>query len=147
MKRPQLSALAVTLTLASSGCATIVQGTHEDVEIRTRPPKAQILIDGVPQGESPTKVSMDVSASHVVVIRAPGYKEQTIRTDRMLSGGFVAIDILLALIPVIVDAATGAWYHIQPTPMNVMLTPEDGDVAASPAPATAAATNAPGAAR
>lgn len=134
--------IAVAMLLASglSGCATIFQGTHSDLEIHTRPDKAQIWVDGVQQGTAPATISMEVQKSHVVVIRAPGYKEQTIRTDNVLSGGFVALDIILGLVPVIVDAATGAWYKVQPSPMNVMLTPEGGapEAAAAPPPAPTA---------
>jgi hypothetical protein len=134
---------ALVAALASlSGCASIIQGTHTDVDIHTRPENAQIWVDGVQQGASPTKVSMEVGATHVVVVRAPGYKEQTIRTDRMLSGGYVALDILLGLLPALVDAATGAWYEVQPSPINVMLSPEGGEpvtASAAPPPAKPAA--------
>ena len=122
MTRP-LALVALSLL---SGCATITQGTHADVEIRTRPEKAQIWVDGVQAGTAPAKVSMEVNATHVVVIRAPGYEEQTIRTDRVVGGGYILIDILLGVVPLIVDAATGAYSHIQPIPMNVMLTPQSG---------------------
>ena len=135
----------VLLALAAlSGCGTILHGTHEDVSITTRPDKAQIWVDGVSVGQAPTKVSLEVIATRVVVVRAPGYKEQTIRTDKMLSGGYVAADVLLALVPVIIDAATGGWYGVAPNPMNVMLAPEGTPAAVTAAAPTAPAT-APGA--
>jgi hypothetical protein len=129
-------ALAALVALSAlSGCGTILHGPHEDLEIRSRPEKAQVWIDGVQQGETPTKVALAVNTSHVVVIKAPGYKDQTVRTDSMLNAGYVAIDILLALVPVIVDAATGSWYKLAPSPMNVILQPEG---AAAPSPVAGA---------
>jgi hypothetical protein len=125
--------------LTFSGCATVIRGTHTDVQINARPQKAQVWIDGVQQGQTPLKVSMEVNSPHTVVVRRPGYKDQTIRMDRYVSGGYVAADILLGLLPAIVDAATGAWYSVDPTSMNVMLTAEVGPAAVSPGqpPATA----------
>ncbi|HVY48426.1 MAG TPA: PEGA domain-containing protein [Minicystis sp.] len=128
-------------TVYLSGCASVIRGTHADVPINARPSKAEVWVDGVQQGQTPLKVSMEVNSAHTVVVRAPGYKDQTIRTDRYVSGGYVALDILLGLLPAIVDAATGAWYAIGPTPINVMLTPEGGS--APVATATAAPQSQP----
>jgi hypothetical protein len=48
----------------------------------------------------------------------------------MLNAGYVVVDVLLALVPVIIDAATGSWYTLAPSPMNVMLQPEGAPASA-----------------
>ena len=114
------------LLLASStgiGCATLIRGTHRTVEIQSRPPDAEVSVDGVAHGRTPVRVDVEAGQPHTIVVSAPDHEPQTVRTERSLSGGFVFIDVLLGIVPLIIDASTDAWYDVQPAPINVMLRP------------------------
>jgi hypothetical protein len=39
-----------------------------------------------------------------------------------IRGGIVALDIILGLVPVVVDAATGGWWTLRPQDTSVTLT-------------------------
>src|SRR4051794_23921811 len=90
------------------GCATLTKGTHRTVEIQSRPPDAEVAVDGVAHGRTPARVDVEAGQPHTIVVSAPNHEPQTVRTERTLSGGFVFIDIVLGIVPAIIDASTGA---------------------------------------
>jgi hypothetical protein len=126
--------------LATSGCATIVHGRYEVIEVAsTRPAKAEVLVDGVSQGLAPVKATVQADQNHTIVVRAPGHADATIRTERTFQPGYLILDILFGIVWIAVDAGTGSWYTAQPNPMNVWLQPIGGPPVASQQAAPAGA--------
>ena len=69
--------LAIVAAVLSSGCATLVSGNTQSVDIRTNPPGARVVIrssDGLVQEVvSPARVVLQTGAEHVVEAEAAGY--------------------------------------------------------------------------
>lgn len=108
---------AVLLT----GCATLVTGSSTDVSVQSTPSEAEIKINGQDYGETPTTLSLDSDRSHMVELSLDGYEEETIQLQKSTSG-WLAGNILLGGIPgLIIDAATGGMYVLEPTQVNASL--------------------------
>lgn len=50
-----------------------------------------------------------------------GSKERTFTIDKKIGATWIVLDVLGGLIPIIVDAATGAWYDVEPHELNAQL--------------------------
>ncbi len=66
-----LSLFAAAAVIAS-GCATIVNGSTERVEIASDPPGAMAKVDGIPIGTTPTSIDLKRGEPHSVTIEKDG---------------------------------------------------------------------------
>jgi hypothetical protein len=91
------------------GCATILRGTHQDVEIRTVPSGASVMVDGKPY-TSPVKVSLARKQVHQVVIAKEGYRSLKFAIDPIWDGVSLVGNIIMpgGSVGLIYDAADGA---------------------------------------
>ena len=103
-----------------TGCGLIFTGTKTEVPIDSEPQKASVFVDGVHVGETPIRVTLDRSETTTIVLKREGYPDRTVQVQRRLIGAFVFLDILLAIVPVAVDAATGGWYRVSPDSIHVL---------------------------
>jgi len=53
----QFVVIAICIRLAV-GCATIIHGSSQDIDISSAPDQAEVWIDGARMGTTPTKVSL-----------------------------------------------------------------------------------------
>src|SRR5262245_5804715 len=114
----------LVLTLAVlSGCGAIINGTRQDINVRSDPAGATVATaEGRSSLTTPTTLKLERKRSYVLTFRAAGYQPATFNVDNHLSGGVLAADILLTgLIGVIVDGSTGAWYNLKPDSASVTL--------------------------
>ncbi|MSR20940.1 MAG: hypothetical protein EXR91_08180 [Gemmatimonadetes bacterium] len=91
-------------------------------------PAAATLATVPPSGEftTPASVQLERKHSYTVTARRQGYRDATGQITRKLRTGPVILDILFTgLLGVVVDAATGGWYDLQPE--NVILSLEQVD--------------------
>ena len=116
-----LPILAALSTLLFSGCATIIQGTHQEIPVASEPSNASVLVDGVRQGNTPTKLSLARKGNYVVTLALADHETESINITRSI-GGAVAGNIAAGgLIGWGVDAGTGAQYNLHPGSINVRL--------------------------
>ena len=113
-----VAALSASLSILS-GCATIVSGTSEAVQVDSAPSNAVVKINGQQLGQTPVKVSLDRSQKVATVeIYLPGYKREMIELKRSVNGWTWGNILIGGIIGLVVDASTGAMYthKIVPTP-------------------------------
>jgi hypothetical protein len=55
------------------------------------------------------------------MFRRVGYQDTSVEIGRQVSGTYIVLDVLFGLLPVIVDAATGSWYVLDTSNVNVNL--------------------------
>ncbi len=112
--------LAILLTVFTTfGCGAIIHGTKAAVSI-TAPSDATIRIDGrIIKGSQIIKLSRD--RSYGVIMEKNGQTTICGTISNTLSVGIVIGDVFLGIIilpffylPGIIDAATGAWYNLEP---------------------------------
>ena len=59
--------------------------------------------------------------SAIVEFKKEGFKTITRNGTNKVGAGWVILDVLAGLIPVIIDAVTGAWYHLDEKNVAVQL--------------------------
>ena len=103
------------------GCAAILAKKTTPVSMNSNPTGAEVWIDGNRAGTTPVTISLDHKSEHVVVFILDGHQETSCRLNRKVGAGWVILDVLLGVVPVIVDAATGSWHSLDSDVCNVQL--------------------------
>lgn len=112
------------LAIFGTGCATVLHGTTQTVEITTTPSGATALI--LPVGKTlstPGKVRLDRRRAHTVRLSLDGYAVETAYLDRVTSGAIYGNLALGGLIGLSIDASNGAAYQLTPKSLHVTLRP------------------------
>lgn len=92
-----------------TGCAAIFGSKQKEFDLRSTPSGAEVFLNGNRVGATPVKVKLSNQAEQTFVFRMEGYKEATCTLVKGTGAGWVVLDILGGLVPVVVDAATGSW--------------------------------------
>jgi hypothetical protein len=117
--RAMSKALALLLAILGAGCGTILASSTRPVLLQSSPPGANVSVDGQPVGSSPITVSLDNHKSHTVTFAGPGNGMCVIESS--VGPVWVILDVLFGLLPLVVDAATGAWSEINNPSCAVIL--------------------------
>ncbi len=105
-----------------SSCATIFNGTRQNIPVNTDPPGAVVTEEGNSQS-TPTTLTLDKDRKYVLTIIMEGYEPQTVKIERVVNG-WMALDILdLDPISLIVDSSDGAAWTLKPDHITVTLRP------------------------
>jgi hypothetical protein len=75
------------------------------------PAGAKVLIDGLERGTTPVTLKLDPRRSYTLVLKKEGDPDQVHELRNSVGAGWIVLDILLGVVPVIVDAATGNWHY------------------------------------
>lgn len=112
----------VLVSLWTSGCATVISGNAQEVELRSQPPGARAIIrsnDGLVQEvTTPAKVLLRTGPTHVVTMLAPGHRPSTAVVGKTINwwailGGPLAM----------YDWVSGAIYDLDPGVLELRLPP------------------------
>jgi hypothetical protein len=95
--------------LALSGCAAVLGSKQKEFDQSSTPAGADVFLDGNRLGSTPVRVQLSNQATHTFVFRREGYREASCTLARGTGGGWVILDVLTGLVPVIIDAATNSW--------------------------------------
>jgi hypothetical protein len=113
-----------------AGCATVVAGGPDHIPVLTNPPGAFVSVDGKVVGRTPIVVSLDRNHSAgEIKISSPGYQTVVISRDKHFNLWTLG-NIVLLVLPVIVDLVTGDWQSFDEDEILLSLQP---DPAAAPA--------------
>src|SRR5262245_49026873 len=111
---------AVTLL---SGCGVILNGTRQDVMANSTPEAAKVTTaPGTGEFQTPIALKLERKRSYSIRFERDGYTPATVEIRNKLQPGILVLDIVFGLVPVIVDAATGAWYKLDPNSALVPMT-------------------------
>jgi len=106
------------------GCATVFHNPSHPINVNSDPGGAKIYIDGIYVGETPVVYKVDGRKTHEIEFRKEGYKSKAYHLENFVGGGWVVLDIVFGLVPVIVDAATGQWFYPSEDNVKVALEKE-----------------------
>jgi uncharacterized protein YceK len=109
------------IALLTTGCATIIHGTRQDVGISSTPTGASVTIDNLQSGTTPVFSKLRRKENHVIRIALPGYQPMDLTLTSSVSGwvwGNVAIGGLIGLA---VDAISGGMYKLSPEELSAAL--------------------------
>jgi uncharacterized protein YceK len=107
--------------LLTTGCATVIHGTRQDVGISSTPTGASVTIDSIQSGTTPVFAKLRRKENHVVSITLPGYQPMDLTLMSSVSGwvwGNIAIGGLIGLA---VDAISGGMYKLSPEELSAAL--------------------------
>lgn len=125
MKRAIAAVLALCmLTAAVGGCASILKGTSQEVFIVSEPSRAEVYIDGQLRGTTPLELKLETDETYVIEYRMDGYTTETFNISNSIGAGWIILDVVCGIVPVVVDAVTGAWYSLDEDNVSVVLVPE-----------------------
>jgi len=112
-------ALGALLILCN--CGAIFLGSSQIASMSTTPDGATVIINGSVRGQTPLQLKLRTNESYVITFKKQGYEDQTYSITNHVSGGMVVLDVLFGLLPVVVDAATGCWYRLDESNINLPL--------------------------
>lgn len=109
MTRVFVVVAAMAFLCCQTGCATLFTGDRETIQVSSVTPGALVTVNGSPYGQTPTSVSVDKTENQTIVVTTPDGRSFTCTANSSVGVGWVILDIVAGLIPVLVDAATGKW--------------------------------------
>ena len=121
ISRRMKAAFVVALASLTAGCATLFGDPLKTVAMASEPSEAEVWVNGLLLGTTPISLDLANTENHAVVFRKVGHRSVTCLLHAKVGAGWVVLDVLAGVIPVIVDAATGAWKGIEQDACNVVL--------------------------
>ena len=118
----------VPIFLLVFACATIFNGTSQEINISSSPSAATVYVNGQDIGQTPIVQSLKRKTDVTIKIELDGYNPFEIKLTKKISGWFWADIFLTGLIGVVVDAATGAMYNFEPSIVTTNLTKFDDTI-------------------
>ena len=134
-KRLVIVPLSIVIAFGAAGCATIFNGTHQNMLVASEPSGAAIFVNGMKVGETPETIKLSHRHSVTITISMPGYKTKTMKLTRSIDGWFWGNILLGGVIGMVVDASTGAMYTFSPSKINEKLKKDDLSIGITKKPA------------
>ncbi|MFC2160621.1 PEGA domain-containing protein [Acidobacteriota bacterium] len=121
MKKTVSILILIPLVFMLLNCATIFKGEFRDIDFGSEPYDAQVIVNGEFMGRTPLKLELRPDTSYTIEFRKAGYKPEVRQIRNKIGVGWIVLDAVLGLVPVIVDAITGAWYEFDQKTVNAIL--------------------------
>ena len=110
VKTAAVSALAFS-SIYLSGCATIVTGADQMVQVDTTPVNAVVTINQQSYGKTPARINLDRSTKNAAVeINLEGYESKVVHLKRGVNGWVWGNIAFGGLIGLVIDSSSGAMY-------------------------------------
>jgi hypothetical protein len=135
------------VSLAGTGCATVVSSSVQDISISSNPAAADIQVFESPggpgspivaSGKSPMGTSLPRDHEYIVLVTAPGYQEVRVKINKTFNLWVLGNLCCGGLIGGAIDLITGAFWKLEPNSVFVNLIPAapGGGVPGMPPPGT-----------
>ena len=116
------SASAIILSaFILTGCATIFHGSSDKIDFSSNPTGAKVYVNGQFMGTAPFQLKLESKHSYNIEFRKEGYENKIVVVTNSVGAGWIVLDVLFGLVPVIIDAATGNWYSLDQEHVNAAL--------------------------
>ncbi len=126
MKLKRLIGIVSFLVISAmiAGCATIMQGTTQEIGISSTPTGATVKINNQVKGKTPVILDLKRKNNHIVTIEMPGYMPYEATFTKSVSGWVWGNIVFGGLIGLVVDFAAGGIYKLTPTEIKAVLQKE-----------------------
>ena len=121
MKKAIAIATICFLCVLMFNCAAILSGGRGKVKATSNPDGAEVFVNGEKMGQTPVTLRLKTKGEYTIEIKKDGYKPQTFKITNKVGAGWIVLDVIFGLVPVIVDAATGSWYVFNEKNFNAEL--------------------------
>jgi len=112
--------LSVVILITILSCASIINGTKQNIRINSDPTGAQVSINGI-KYTTPAVVKLKRGSNHSLTFTKEGYKPVTMKIDKEFNSWVLGNLIFGGIIGIIVDFADGAAYKLSPKQVNAKL--------------------------
>ena len=112
----------LVISFLVSGCATIINGKTQKIEVTSKPPGAVVEVGGLPAGTTPLKIEVPRNKDHTVFILKEGYRPNITKLKRSLSGVVIFYLLPGGLVSLGIDATQGSAFAFQNS-VKVLLHP------------------------
>lgn len=113
--------LATITFFMFNSCATLFKGSTDDVSFSSDPTGAKVYVNGNLLGTTPFQIELKSNKTYTIEFKKDGYETKTVVLNNSIGAGWVILDVLGGLIPIIIDAATGNWYSLDQENVNAVL--------------------------
>jgi len=96
-------------------------GRRNKEDFGSDPSGAKVYVNGSLMGTTPVNLKLESKKVYNIEFKKEGFETKTFTITNHVGVGWVILDILGGLIPVVVDAATGAWYSLDQDNVNAIL--------------------------
>jgi hypothetical protein len=122
--------LAVVMSgLSLTGCASLMNGTRQDVAVDSSPANAECRISDQQTIRTPAVVSLARAHRHSITCRLPGYQPARAALGLRASAWLWGDIVCLGPIGLLIDAASGGANRIDPEQVRLTLRPNPRGVA------------------
>lgn len=111
------------LFLISYGCATIIDGKHQELTFQSTPDGATVTVTGRVIGKTPITTSLNKESNQTVEFKKDGYQPITMRLTTHLDSWFWGNIVLGGFIGSTTDGISGAVHEYSPSQYYVTLQP------------------------
>ncbi|GAB4135820.1 MAG: hypothetical protein Fur0015_08510 [Ignavibacteriales bacterium] len=123
MKR-LIQSIAIIFVFLFSACSTVLNSTTQEIEIKSNPENARIIIDGKKFGLTPNVVNLERGVNHIIKLEFEGYETYESQITRKLSNWFWGNALNLFVPGMATDYLTGSMYNLLPQKISVELNEE-----------------------
>jgi hypothetical protein len=113
--------LIVFLSIANSGCATIINGTSQKIQVTSNPAGAAVAVDNKNTYTTPVRLRLERRRDHEFIFTKEGYENQTVKLMHVISEVVVGNTLLGGPLGWIFDIFAGTQYKLVPNPVYVEL--------------------------
>lgn len=119
-KISSISSILLVAYLFSS-CATLFKGSTDTVNFSSDPSGAKVYVNGSLLGTTPVQLELKSNKTYTIEFKKDGFETKTVVLNNSVGAGWIILDILGGIIPVVIDAATGNWYELDQEHVNAVL--------------------------
>lgn len=108
----------LSFTALLSSCATILDGSKTRVKVYGSPTDAKVYYNGAYQGEGTQTIGVQKSAvkngTAKIEVKREGFESAIITLNKKTRVGFIVLDVIFGVFPLVIDIATGNLTAVRP---------------------------------
>lgn len=112
--------LGLLILTSIAGCGAIMNGRSQQISVNSSPSESRVVVQGE-QRTTPAVFKLERKNSYLVKISKDGYETAEVMINKKLNWTAWADLLLLGIIPIFYDLASGAAYRLEPDVINVTL--------------------------
>ncbi len=124
IKNSTIYILFVLVATLFGGCASIIDGTTQEVSFNSTPEGATVTLDGRVIGKTPVSISIKKKSGQALIFSKEGYKPVTMQLETRMNSWFWGNIVLGGLIGSTTDGISGAINEYSPSQYMITLQQE-----------------------